>query len=45
MGIEINLLKNYPKTKRDTKHRAGIKSKEGIAIARKFDKDFFWYIV
>tara|TARA_Y100000590_G_C15730617_1_gene1016887 strand:- start:2463 stop:3122 length:660 start_codon:yes stop_codon:yes gene_type:complete len=41
MGVEINLLKNYPKTKRNTKDRAEKKSKEDIAIARKFDKEYF----
>ena len=41
MGIEIDLLKNYPKTKRDTNQRSQIKSNEDISIARKFDKEFF----
>ena len=41
MGIEIDLLKNYPKTKRDLKQRADSKTEEDRAIARKFGKDFF----
>lgn len=41
MKKEINLLKNYPKTKRDTSLRAQKKSETDIKIARKFDKDFF----
>jgi len=41
MGKEINLLKNYPKTKRDTSTRSVEKKPEDIKIARKFDKEFF----
>ena len=41
MGIEINLMKNYPKTKRDPLSRAAEKTEEDRIIARKFDKDFF----
>lgn len=41
MGKEINLLKNYPKTKRDTSTRSIEKKPEDIKIARKFDKEFF----
>ena len=41
MGIEIDLLKNYPKTKRDPLARAAEKTEEDRIIARKFDKDFF----
>ena len=41
MGKEIDLLKNYPKAKRDLDNRARKKSDEDRAIARKFDKDFF----
>ncbi|RXJ66622.1 methyltransferase type 11 [Halarcobacter ebronensis] len=41
MGIEIDLLKNYPKTKRDLKQRADEKTEEVRSIARKFDKEFF----
>ena len=41
MKKEIDLLKNYPKTKRDLKERADTKTEEDRAIARKFDKDFF----
>ena len=41
MGIEIDLLVNYPKTKRDVKGRGAEKTEEDRAIARKFGKDFF----
>lgn len=41
MGREIDLLMNYPKTKRDTKGRAAEKSEEVRAIARRFGKEFF----
>lgn len=38
--MEINLLKNYPKTKRDLSKRSQ-KTKEHQEIARKFGKEFF----
>jgi ubiquinone/menaquinone biosynthesis C-methylase UbiE len=38
--MEIDLLKNYPKSKRDLKARSK-KTDEDREIARKFDKDFF----
>ena len=41
LGIEIDLLKNYPKTKRDPLARAAEKTEEDRIIARRFDKDFF----
>ena len=41
MGVEIDLLKNYPKTKRDLKERADSKTESDREIARKFGKDFF----
>ena len=41
MGIEINLLRNYPKTKRDPKARGAEKTEADRAIARQFGKDFF----
>ena len=41
MGIEIDLLKNYPKTKRDLQDRADKKTEEDREIARKFGKEFF----
>ena len=41
MGKEINLLANYPKTKRDAKQRGATKTYEDRAIARKFGKEFF----
>ncbi len=41
MGKEINLLKKYPKSKRDTDQRLINKSKEIINIAKKFGKEYF----
>lgn len=41
MGVEINLLKNYPRTKRNVKERGAEKTEEDRAIARKFGKEFF----
>jgi len=41
MGKEIDLLINYPKTKRDTSARASEKNDEVRSIARKFDIEFF----
>ena len=41
MGIEIDLLKNYPKTKRNVQERGVDKTEENRAIARQFGKDFF----
>jgi len=41
MGKEINLLKNYPKTIRDTRSRNKDKSKEHQEISKKFDYEFF----
>jgi ubiquinone/menaquinone biosynthesis C-methylase UbiE len=41
MGIEIDLLENYPKTKRDLKQRANEKTQEDRNIARKFGEEFF----
>lgn len=41
MGIEIDLLKNYPKPKRNLKDRASSKTEEDRVIARKFGKEFF----
>ena len=41
MGQEINLLTNYPRTKRDVKQRGAEKTEEDRAIARQFGKDFF----
>ena len=38
---KVDLLKKYPKIKRDTKNRASQKTPYIRAIARKFDKDFF----
>jgi len=41
MGIEIDLLKNYPKTKRNVKERGAKKTEKDRLIARKFGKEFF----
>ena len=41
MGTEIDLLKNYPKPKRDVSGRAESKSEEDRALAREFGKAFF----
>lgn len=41
MGIEIDLMINYPKTKRDTDSRMITKTGEDRRIARMFGKDFF----
>jgi hypothetical protein len=40
MGIEIDLLKNYPKTTRNVKERGSVKTEEDRAIAREFGKEF-----
>lgn len=41
MGQEVDLLVNYPKTKRDTQQRGADKTEEDRAIARQFGKEFF----
>ena len=41
MGKEIDLLKNYPKAKRDLSARLEQKTENDREIARKFGKDFF----
>ena len=41
MGKEVNLLVNYPKSKRNIFEREEQKSEEARVIARKFDKEFF----
>lgn len=41
MGKEIDLLINYPKTKRNLDERANEKTEEVRAVARKFGRDFF----
>jgi SAM-dependent methyltransferase len=41
MGQEINLLAQYPKTKRNAQERGQTKTEEDLAIARRFDKEFF----
>jgi len=39
--MELNLLKKYPKAKRNLKRRNELKTKKTIQIARMFGKDFF----
>lgn len=41
MGEEINLMRNYPRTKRDTTERMAQKTEEDRKIARQFGKEFF----
>ncbi|MEI8218699.1 MAG: class I SAM-dependent methyltransferase [Elusimicrobiota bacterium] len=41
MGKEIDLLVNYPKTKRNVKERGAEKTESDRSIARQFGKDFF----
>ena len=41
MGQAIDLLINYPKTKRNLDERAAQKSEEDRAVARQFGQDFF----
>lgn len=41
MGAEIDLLVNYPKTKRNVEDRGQSKTEADRAIARRFDKEFF----
>ncbi len=41
MKQEIDLLVNYPKTKRDLKQRGNEKTKEDRAVARQFSEAFF----
>tara|TARA_B100000886_G_scaffold310396_1_gene245134 strand:+ start:171 stop:827 length:657 start_codon:yes stop_codon:yes gene_type:complete len=41
MGKEINLLKRYPKTSRNTSQRYLQKNQETIKIAKKFGKEYF----
>jgi SAM-dependent methyltransferase len=41
MGQEIDLLVNYPRSKRNVKERGETKTENDRAIARQFGKDFF----
>jgi SAM-dependent methyltransferase len=41
VGKEIDLMVNYPRSKRDVKERGATKTEADRAIARRFDKDFF----
>jgi len=41
MGSEINLMENYPYTKRDVDERGATKSEYDREIARRFGKEFF----
>lgn len=39
--MEVDLLRNYPRTRRDTSARGAEKTEEDRAIARRFGKEFF----
>lgn len=41
MGKEIDLMENYPRTKRNVEDRGETKTEEDRQIARKFGKEFF----
>ncbi len=41
MKLEIDLMENYPQTKRDVSARGSSKTKEDRAIARRYGKEFF----
>ncbi|MBN9089620.1 MAG: class I SAM-dependent methyltransferase [Reyranella sp.] len=41
MGAEIDLLANYPRTKRNVEERGQTKTEEVRVIARRFEKEFF----
>jgi hypothetical protein len=41
MGLEIDLLAEYPRPKRDTQQRAQAKTEEDRQIARRFGQEFF----
>lgn len=41
MGIEIDLMANYPKTKRNLEERASARTEEDRRIARQFGQEFF----
>jgi SAM-dependent methyltransferase len=41
MGREIDILENYPKSKRDLSERLEAKSEASRALARQFGKDYF----
>ncbi len=41
MGREIDLMRNYPKTKRDSKARGASKTEADRALAREFGRAFF----
>jgi SAM-dependent methyltransferase len=41
MGLEIDLMANYPKAKRNLEERAARKTEDDRAIARQFGKEFF----
>ncbi|MEI8606071.1 hypothetical protein [Pseudoalteromonas sp. B160] len=45
LGKELDLLKNYPKSKRDTKGRANVITEADREIARQYGKDFLMVIV
>ena len=44
MGMEVDLMVNYPRTKRDLKTRGEEKTEQDRQIARQFGKDFLMEI-
>lgn len=41
MGVEVDLLANYPKPHRDVAARGAVKTEADRTIARRFDREFF----
>ena len=41
MGQEIDLLENYPRTKRNVEERGATKTEDVRRVARQFGKEFF----
>jgi len=41
MGQEINLLANYPKSKRNVQERGSVKTEDDRRVARQFGREFF----
>lgn len=41
MGVEVNLIENYPLSKRNVEERGHEKTESDRAIARRFDEEFF----
>ena len=41
MGIEIDLMENYPRTKRNLDERLQEKTEQDRLVARRFGREFF----